>query len=150
MKVILLQDVWKVGKKGEIVNVSDGYGSNYLIPRKLAILSNDKNKDALEREKKKTEADLEKQKLAAMELAKKLEDVELTFELKPGTQGRANGSISKKEIEEELFKKYGYKIDKRKFVDKRVLDCFGYVTLQIELFKNVIGNIKVHIKEKSV
>lgn len=148
MKVILLQDVKSVGKKGQIVNVSDGYGANFLLPRKLAVMA---TKTSLEIKDKQDEAraeELKKQKEAAIELSKKLETICLELTAKAGDHGRMYGAISTKQIEEEMKKQFGIEIDKRKFVENNNLNSFGTYLLKIELFKGVIGTIKVHISEK--
>ena len=117
MKVILLEDVKKVGKKGSIVEVSDGYGSNFLIPRKLAVLV---TKTSLEIKKtqddnKAKEEQLKKEK--AIELKEKIKN--FTVELKAGTgkEGKLFGAISSKEIVEEYKKQFGVELDKRKFIN---------------------------------
>ena len=111
MKVILLQDVKKVGKKDQIVEVADGYATNFLI-------------------------------------AKKLESIVLEFEAPSNKDGRMFGTISQKQIIQELKDKYDISLDKRKFVDKYPANAFGYTNLKIEIFKGVVGQIRVHITEK--
>jgi len=151
MKVILLSDVKGVGKKGDTVNVSDGYGTNYLIPRKLAVISTPGNqahlaKDVAAEEKRQAEL-----KIAAEALAKRLEHLDVEFKAKVGSDGRMFGTISPKEIEEGLKAQWGIEIDKRKFIDKYPANALGYTRLRIELYKGsagtVIGTVNVHISE---
>lgn len=148
MKVILLQDVKSVGKKGQIVNVSDGYGANFLLPRKLAVLATKTSLEIKGKQDEERENELKKQKEEAIELSKKLETLCLELTAKAGNQGRMYGAVSTKQIEEEIKKQFGIEIDKRKFLDNNSLTAFGTHLLKIELFKGVIGTIKVHISEK--
>ena len=148
MKVILLKDVKGVGKKQEIVNVKDGYGSNYLIPHWLAVMYSEKSLEILNTQKADEAAEIAKSIAKAKEIAAKLKDITLEFTANSGTGGRMFGTISPKQIEQELDSKHGIKIDKRKFVNKTVVDAFGYTKLQIELYKGVIGEINVHVVEK--
>ena len=119
MKVILLEDVKKVGKKGEIVNVSDGYGQNFLI----------KNEEA-------------------QELAKKLETIVVEFKVKTGKDGKSFDHVSTKHIAKKLLEEHGIKIDKRKFINAYPVGALGTTKLKIELYKGVIATINVHLSEK--
>ena len=148
MKVILLKDVKKLGKKDAIVNVSDGYASNYLFPNHVAVPVTDKSKGILNKQQEDARIAEENAKKQAQELAKKLENIEVLFSVKTGKEGKMFGSISLKQIEEEMIKQNGIEIDKRKFVDKGPLDSIGIYRLRIELHKGVIGVIKVHIVEE--
>jgi len=152
MKVILIQDVKKVGKKGETVTVSDGYGTNFLIPRGLAKLSTDSSQATLAKE---NEAEKERQKLLfkeATELSEKLKTINVEFKGKVGSDGRMFGSISPKQIEEGMLQQHGITIDKRKFIDKYPANALGFTRLKIELYKGsegvVTGVINVHISEE--
>lgn len=151
MKVILLADVKKVGRKGEVVEVSSGYASNFLIPRKLAVIANEANHAKLEKSNAEEEARQKVLKEQAEADAAKLASVSVEFKAKVGSDGRMFGSISPKQIEEETFKQHGIKIDKRKFIDKYPANALGYTKLKIELYKGsqgeVIGTVSVHISE---
>ncbi|MCD7893974.1 MAG: 50S ribosomal protein L9 [Erysipelotrichaceae bacterium] len=148
MKVILLKDVNKVGKKGEIVKVADGYGQNYLIKNKLAVLATEYGKELVDKEKKE-QLEIEKQKkIDAEELKKTLENIVLEFQLSSGKDGKTFGSISTKNICEKLSKEYNIKVDKRKFIDAFRIQSLGYTNLKIELYKGVIATIRVHTIEK--
>lgn len=152
MKIILLSDVKGVGKKGDTVNVSDGYASNYLIPRKLAVISTPNNQATLTKENAAEKARQIFLKKEAEELAKRLEHINVEFSAKVGSDGRMFGTISPKEIEEGMKKQWGIAIDKRKFLDKYPANALGYTRLRIELYKGsegqVIGTVNVHISEE--
>lgn len=148
MKVILLQDVRKLGKKGDIVKVADGYGQNYLIKNKLAVLETNATRKVVENEKQLAhEEDLKRQD-DAKQLAKRLEDITLEFSLKSGKDGKTFGSVSTKQIVEQLREKYGIKIDKRKFIDAHPIGALGYTKLKVDLYKGIIATITVHLKEQ--
>ncbi len=147
MKVILLKDVKGVGKKQEIVNVKDGYGANYLIPHGLAVMYSEKSLEILNNQKADQAAEIAKNISKAKDIAAKLKDIVLEFSANSGSGGRMFGTISSKQIAAELQAKHGIEIDKRKFVNKTVVDAFGYTKLQIELYKGVIGEINVHVTE---
>ena len=145
MKVILLQDVKKIGKKDQTVEVSDGYAVNFLFPRKLAVQLSKKSQEVLDSQKEHARQLDEQNRLDAMELAKKLEKIEINIRMKVGKNSRLFGNVSLKQVEEILANQYGIKIDKRKFIDKGPLDTLGFYKLKIELYKGVIGQINVHV-----
>ena len=148
MKVILTQDVKKVGKKGDIVNVADGYGQNFLIKNKLAVLATEHGKEIVAHNKEQERLqDLENKKKAE-ELKETLENITLEFALSSGKDGKTFGSVSTKNVAEELLKTHDIKIDKRKFINARPIQALGDTNLKIELYKDVIATIKVHLKEK--
>lgn len=149
MEVILLKDVKNVGKKDQIVSVSDGYAQNYLFKNKLAVPLTKKSKEILGEQQENARIAEEKKKQEAQELAVKLKDITLEFSLSVGKDNRPFGSISLKQVEEELFKQYSIQIDKRKFLDKGNLGEPGMHLLKIELYKGVIGVIRVHISARS-
>ena len=147
MKVILLKDVKNVGKKDQTVEVSDGYASNFLFPRKLAVPVSKTSTQILANQKEEERRLFEKNQEDAREVAKRLESITLEFTLKSGSNGRCFGNVSLKQIEEALLNQHNIQIDKRKFIDKGPLDAFGIYKLKIELFKGVVGVITVHIGE---
>jgi large subunit ribosomal protein L9 len=152
MKVILLADVKKLGEKGETIEVSDGYGSNYLIPRGLAKPSTSSTQRELARDNAAEEARQKELKAEAEAVAKRLESIEVLFKTKVGKDGRMFGSISPKEIAQGLEEQWNIKIDKRKFIDKTPANALGYTRLKIELYKGsegqVLGTVSVHIVEE--
>ena len=149
MKVILLNDVKKVGKKGEIVEVADGYGRNYLIANKLAVLATGKSQERLNEERVKQKMNEKEQEKQAQDLAKKLASITLEFYLKSGKEGRMFGTISSKQIAEELQNKHSIQIDKRKIIEGSPVANFGITNIKVELYKNVVGTIRVHCKEQN-
>lgn len=146
MKVILLQDVAKVGKKGEIKTVADGYGRNYLIARGLAVQASATANKVLEKQNEQKAIEDENNRQKALELKKVLEEKTLEFKVK-ASDGRVSGSVSTKQIEDEL-KKQGIIIDKRKIKDNEPLNELGSYKIKIELYKDVIGIINVKLTEK--
>ena len=148
MRVILLEDVKKVGKKGAIVDVSDGYGANFLIPRKLAVLA---TKTSLEIKKtqddnKAKEEEIKKQN--AIALKEKIKDYVVEIKAGTGKEGKLFGAVSSKEIVEEYKKQFNVELDKRKFIDFNPIGALGYTKIQVELYKDVIGTITVRVIEK--
>ena len=145
MKVILLVDVKKLGKKDQTVEVSDGYANNYLFPRKLAVQVTKKSVEVLENQQEERRENDAKMKADAQELANKLEGITLVFKVKTGREGKLFGAISLKQVTEELNKQFGIDIDKRKFIDKGPLDELGFYHLSVELYKGVIGKVHVQV-----
>lgn len=148
MKVILLNDVKKVGKKGEIVEVADGYARNFLIKNKQAVEATKKSMEILDHQNVEKKLQEQELKAQAQETAKKLESIMLKFEVKTGKGGRVFGAVSTKQVAEELAKKHGIIIDKRKFVNKDGAESLGVTRLDIELYKDVKGVVSVHLVEK--
>ena len=144
MKVILLADVKKLGKKDQIIEVSDGYANNFLFPRKLAVQVTKKSVEVLGNQQEERKELAAKMKADAEALAKKLDTITLTFKVKTGREGKLFGAISLKQVTEELAK-LGIEIDKRKFVDKGPLDELGFHHIGVELYKGVIGKVHVQI-----
>jgi large subunit ribosomal protein L9 len=147
MKVIFLKDVKGKGKKGEVKNVADGYAHNFLIKNGLAVEANQSAVSTLNAQKKKEE------KLAAEELedAKKLketiEKLTVEFSTKAGEGGRLFGSITSKQIAEELQKKHQIKIDKRKIELNDAIRTLGYTKVPVKLHTEVTATLNVHVKE---
>lgn len=152
MIVILTQDVRKLGRKGDTVSVSDGYGANYLIPRGLAVASTSSSQKELKKANEQETIRQKELKKEAEELSKRLEHIDVEFKAKVGSDGRMFGTISPKEIVEGMEKQWGIKLDKRKFVDKYPANALGYTRLKIELYKGdegeVYGVVNVHISEE--
>ena len=148
MKVILLQDVKNVGMKNQIIEVSDGYGSNFLIPRKLAVRYSEHGVEVRDKQIQQEKDEFTRKQNEAKEVKAKIEAMVLEFTAPASKDGRMMGTISEKVIVQELKDKYGIVVDKRKFVDKYPCNAFGYTRLKIELFKDVIATISVHVSEK--
>lgn len=145
MKVILLTDVKKQGKKDQIIDVSDGYANNFLIAKGFAVPYNTQNKNKLERDLKKREDDEEALIRDCEEIKKKLANVTLNFKAKTGKDGRMFGSISSKQIADEL-KKLGYDIDKKKIMSDHAIDSLGTHVVAVNLHKKVVAKVNVHIE----
>lgn len=145
MKVILLTDVKKQGKKDDIINVSDGYAENFLFKNKLAVPYNTQNKNKLDREIKSREDQEQENINKANELKNKLSSVTIKFKAKCGKDGRMFGSISNKQIEEEL-KKLGYNIDKKLIECNHNIDSLGVHIVDINLHKKVKAHINVSVE----
>lgn len=148
MKVILLKDVKKVGKKGDILEVSNGYAMNFLFKQGAAVKYTEKSLEVKKEQDHQAELDYLAAKKEAEELKAKIEAINLTFYSKPGQDGRMYGSISTKQICEELKTKHNIEIDKRKFVDSNPITTFGWSRPKNELFKGVIATINVEVKEQ--
>ena len=148
MEVILLADVKNVGKKNQTVNVSDGYANNFLFKKHLAVPVSKKSVEILENQKENARIAEENAKKEALALAEELKGITLEFTAKVGKDSKLFGSISLKQVEEEMKTKHNITIDKRKFIDKGPLDMLGAYRLRIELYKGVIGEVKVHISGK--
>ena len=148
MEVILLADVKNVGKKNQTVNVSDGYANNFLLKKHLAVPVSKKSVEILETQKENARIAEENKKKDAIKLVDVLKGITLEFEAKVGKDSKLFGSISLKQVEDELKDKYQIEIDKRKFIDKGPLDCLGFYKLRIELYKGVVGEVNVHIQER--
>lgn len=147
MKVILLQDVKKVGKKGETIEVTDGYATNFLLPRRLAVNATKRSVEILDKQKEDARILDEQNRKNAEELKEKLKTITLEFTCKTGKDGKLFGSVSSKQVVEMLKSKYGISIDKRKFVDKETINTLGVTILKNELYKGVVAEIKVHVSE---
>ena len=119
-----------------------------MIKNKPAVPVSKKSVEILEIQKENARIAEENAVIAAKELAKKLEEVEVVFYLKAGKEGKPFGSISTKQIEEEMLAKHHLKIDRHKFIDKGPINIFGYYQMKIELHKGVVGSVKVHIEEE--
>ena len=147
MKVILLTDVPKVGKKGEIKDVADGYARNFLLKRNLAVLESEGSKKVLEKQKEEAARLDEQKRREAEELKKVIETKTLEFKVK-AKEGKVSGSVSTKQIEDEL-KKQDIIIDKRKIKDNIPLNELGTYNVKVELYKDVVANIKVVLSEET-
>ena len=148
MKVIFIKDVKGQGKKNEIKNVSDGYGKNFLINKGLAVLATPTSIKKLELEKQHNKEIENEEKSKANILKEKLSKINLKFFVKTGAQDRVFGSVSPKQIVTEL-KKNGFDIDKKMIKLDENITSIGFHNVSIELYKNIVADIKVElVKEK--
>lgn len=147
MKVILLEDVKALGKKGEIVNVNDGYARNFILPKKLGLEATGKNLNDLKLQKANVEKVAAEQLKDAQEFAKKIADSKIELAIKFGEGGRAFGSVSSKEIAAAAKAQIGFDIDKKKIQLKDALKTVGTHEVPIKLHPKVTAELKVIIKE---
>ena len=146
MKVILLQDVKKVGKKGEVKEVADGYARNFLILKGLAVAASEKSMSVL-KEQKKQENQLDKENHDLAEKTKEeIEKRDFIFKVN-AKDGKVFNSVSSKQIAE-LLNKEGFNIDKRKIIDNEPITTLGVTNVKVELYRDVIATIKVKLIEE--
>ena len=147
MKVILLEDVKSLGKKGQIVDVSDGYARNFILAKKLGLEATSKNLNDLKL-KKAHEDKLAAQRLQeAKDFAAKLEGLQVTLKIKAGEGGKLFGSISSKEIAEAAKEQLGLEIDKKKLVLPNPIKAIGTTDVPVKLHSQVTGELKVIVQE---
>ena len=147
MKVILLEDVKALGKKGQIVNVSDGYARNMLLPKKLGVEATPKNMNDLKLKKAHEDKVAQENLEAARAFAEELKDKQVTVTIRVGEGGRTFGSISTKEIAEAAKSQMGYDIDKKKMNLSSPIKELGTTMVPIRLHPKVTGELKVVVKE---
>ena len=147
MKVILLEDVKSLGKKGEVVNVSDGYARNFIFKKNLGLEANGKNLNDLKLQKQNEEKVAQEHLEAAQELAKKLEAAKVELKIKTGEGGRTFGSVSSKEIAIAVKEQLGYDLDKKKIQIKEAIRTPGMHLVPVKLHQKVTAELKVHVGE---
>lgn len=147
MKVILVKDVKGQGKKGDMVNVSDGYANNFLLKNGLAIQANQANVNINARQKENEAKRIAEETAKAKADAEKLKDVTLNFQIEMGERGKAFGSITGKEVSEELSK-MGYVVDKKNIVLDKAIKTAGIFEVELKLYKGVSCKIKLDVKAK--
>ena len=145
MEVILKEDVQKLGHRGDVVKVADGYGRNYLLPGKLAIEATLANKAVIEQMKASAIRKSAKEKTQSEDLARQMSDVELTFERKVGENDHLFGSVTSGDIAQQLESK-GYTIDRRKIALEEPLKQLGEFHVPVKLHREVTAHVKVTIK----
>lgn len=148
MKIILKEDVKSLGKKGQIVNVSDGYARNYVLPKKLGVEADSKNLNDLKLEKAKEEKLLKEQYEAAKAFAAEMETKEVTVLIRSGEGGRTFGSVSSKEIAEAAKAQCGMEIDKKKIQMPEAVKSLGVYEIGVKLHPRVTGKLKVKVQEE--
>ncbi|HXE09496.1 MAG TPA: 50S ribosomal protein L9 [Acidobacteriaceae bacterium] len=145
MEVILKEDVLKLGNRGDVVKVADGYGRNYLLPEKLAIEATAANKAVIEQMKHSAIRKLAKEKVEAEELSKQLDAIELVFERKVGESDHLFGSVTAADIAGQLAEK-GYTVDRRKIALDEPLKSLGEFHVPIKLHREVTSHVKVTVQ----
>lgn len=148
MKVVLLADVKGQGKKGELVNVSDGYARNFLFPKKLAVQAGTTEVKELNEKKKSQEIKEQKEYEAAVELGKKMEEMNVTLYSKAGDGGRLFGSITSKDVAAQIKKEHGIEVDKRKVMLDEPIRTLGSRFVEVKIHQKVVTKIRVDVREK--
>ena len=148
MKVILLEDVKSLGKKGEIVNVNDGYARNFILPKKLGLEATSKNLNDLKLQKQNDEKVAQEKLYAAKALAEKIKEKSITVKIQAGVEGKVFGSISSKEIATEAKKQLNMDIDKKKIVIPDAIKSLGTYNVNIKLHKDVTATLTVKVEAK--
>ena len=148
MKVILLQDVKSLGKKGDTVNVNDGYARNFLLPKKLAVIATAENVNTMKQQEKARKAQQAAEKAEAEALSKKLESLTVKVAAKAGEGGRLFGAVTAKEISECLAQQHGLNIAKTKLVLDEPIKAFGSYQVKAKLGFEVNGTVYVSVFEE--
>lgn len=148
MKVVLLQDVKGSGKKGELVNVSDGYARNFLFPRKLAKEANAQAINEIKNAEDSRRFKIETDTANANKSKEKLEDKIISITGKAGKNGKLFGSVTSKEISAEIKKQFGIDVDKRKVTIDGEIKAFGTYNCEVKLYQGVVAKIKVKVSEE--
>lgn len=147
MKVILLEDVKALGKKGQVVEVSDGYGKNFILKKKLGVEANGANMNDLKLQKAQNEKLAKEQLEAAKAMAASLEEMSVTLSIKAGEGGKAFGSVSSKEIASAYKEQNGVEIDKKKIQLLEAIKTFGTHEVPVKLHPQVTGTLRVKVVE---
>jgi len=148
MEVILKEDVMKLGSRGEVVKVAEGYGRNFLLPRKLAIEATAGNKKVVEQMRAAALRRSAKEKAQAEELSKQFEGLSVSFQRRSGENDQLFGSVTSGDIAEALAKK-GFNLDRRKIQLHEPLKSIGEFTLPVKLHKDVSAHLKVVIEKEA-
>lgn len=148
MKIILLEDVKALGKKGDIVDVSDGYARNAILPKKLGVEANNKNKNDLKLQKANEEKIAKEQLEAAQAFAQELAEKSVVVKMKAGEGGRAFGSVSSKEIVQAIKEQYDITLDKKKVQLAEAIKNFGTYEVTVKLHPKVTGKFSVKVQEE--
>ena len=147
MKVILLCDVKGQGKKDQIVDVSDGYARNFLLPQKKAVIADAKTTGELKSKEEAKQFKIEEDRKAAKALAEKIKGVKLDFAMGHGADGRLYGAVTAKDIAEALSKKIGMDVDKRKIALKDNIKAYGNYSVDIKILSDIGATFEVLVHE---
>ncbi len=147
MKVILQQDVRGKGKKGQLIEVSDGYGRNYLLPRKLAIEATADNINTMKMNDKATAERQAREKAEALELRDFLKEKTVVVKAKGGGAGRLFGSVTSAEIAQALSEQFGKQVDKRKIVQGDPIKAVGSYTVKVKLGYEITADLRIRVEE---
>jgi large subunit ribosomal protein L9 len=147
MQVILNQDVKGQGKKGQMVNVSDGYARNYLLPRGLAKEATKSNINVMKGKAESLEYKIQTEKNEANEIVEKMKEIEVVLTAKAGDNGKLFGSITSKDVAEALTNQHHIKLDKKKFVMPDGIKSLGTTEIDVKVYTGITGKLKVVVKE---
>ncbi len=148
MKVILKEDVRSLGKKGTLVNVSDGYAKNYLFPRNLAVVADASAMNTLKSQEEAKAYKIKMETQAAKELAEKLNNLIIKIQATAGGDGKFYGAVTSKEISEQLEAQHGIAVDKRKIELSDPIKAFGQYEIPAKLYTGITGKLHVMVTEK--
>lgn len=146
MKVILNQDVKGQGKKGDLIDVSDGYARNFLLPKNLAIPASKENINVLKGQQESREYRQQKELEEAQATAKKIDEIKVILKAKAGDNGKLFGSITSKDVSEALTEQHHIKIDKKKFVLPDGIKALGTTNVDIKIHSGVVAKLKVSVE----
>lgn len=147
MKVILQQDVKSLGKKGEIVDVSDGYARNFILPKKLGVEASNANRNDLKLQKANQEKIAAENLAAAKAMQEQVEDKTIRVSIKAGEGGKVFGAVTGKEIAQAAKEQFGYELDKKKIVLKDPIKTFGLHEVSLKLHPQVTAVLKVEVTQ---
>lgn len=148
MKLVLTQDVKGQGKKDQVIDVSDGYARNFLIPKGLAIPADAKAMSEIKNREASKQHKIDTERAAAKETAQKLSEITVKIVTSGGTDGRLYGSVTAKDIAEALEKQFGISVDKRKLTLSENIKTFGTYIIDVKLYTDVSGKVKVSVTDK--
>ena len=148
MKLILTQDVKGQGKKDQVIDVSDGYARNFLLPRGLAIPADAKAMSEIKNREASKQHKIDTERAAAKEVAQRLTEITVKIVTSGGTDGRLYGSVTAKDIAEALEKQYSITVDKRKLSLSDNIKTFGTYIIDVKLYTDVSGKVKVSVTDK--
>ena len=148
MKVVLLADVKGQGKKGQVVNVSDGYARNFLFPKNLAVQADNKVMNEIKGKEEARLRQIELEKQAARDTAEKLKTISGKIKAQAGSDGRIYGTVTSKEIAEQLKAQFGIEIDRRKITLTDPIKAFGTYMPEVKLYPEITGKITVVVTDK--
>ena len=145
MKVILKENIKGVGKKDEVINASDGYARNFLLPKNLAVEANNDNMAKLKAKQNAAKYQKDQERQEAIKTADKLAKILVKIKVKAGENGKIFGGVSAKEIAQQLETEYKIKVHKKKIDLKETIKTLGTTTVEIKLFEGVIGKVKIDV-----
>ncbi len=148
MKVILQQDVRGKGKRGQMIEVAEGYGRNYLLPRKLAVEATADNVNTMRMNDKATAERQARERAEALDISKRLKDITVTVTCKGGGAGRLFGSVTSQEISDSLKAQTGIEIDRRRIVIPEAIKTVGQYTVKCKLGYEISGDLKLNVVEQ--